>query len=109
MSTGTVKWFNGPSGYGVITDDAEGRELFVHRGSLTAAGTTLYACDRVAFEFHEAEGCPGDRHRPDRGRTAPSDRRRKSPGRVRLRVAGRVIVSGTGRGGRSCPSKRRWG
>ena len=36
MASGTVKWFNGPSGFGVITD-AGGCELFVHRGSLVAA------------------------------------------------------------------------
>lgn len=27
MATGTVKCVDGPSGYGVITPDAEGREL----------------------------------------------------------------------------------
>ena len=52
MSTGTVKWFNGPSGFGVIVEDAEGDELFVHRGSLTASGATLAPGDRVAFEIH---------------------------------------------------------
>jgi CspA family cold shock protein len=48
MSTGTVKWFNAESGYGVITDDAENRDLFVHRGNL--AGATLSGGDRVEFE-----------------------------------------------------------
>ncbi len=53
MASGTVKWFNGPSGYGVITPDAEGGELFVHGGSLVVAGTTLDAGDRVEFELRE--------------------------------------------------------
>ena len=33
MATGRVKWFNGPSGFGVITADAGGGELFVHQGA----------------------------------------------------------------------------
>lgn len=53
MATGTVKWFNGPSGFGVITADADGGDLFVHRGSLVDAGATLDAGDRVEFESHE--------------------------------------------------------
>jgi cold shock CspA family protein len=53
MASGTVKWFNGPSGFGVITPDADGAELFVYRGSLVAVGATLDAGDRVEFEVHE--------------------------------------------------------
>ena len=52
MATGTVKSFNGPSGFGVIAADAGG-ELFVHRGSLLVPGATLDAGDRVEFEAHE--------------------------------------------------------
>jgi cold shock CspA family protein len=49
MANGTVKWFNGPSGFGVITPDVDGAELFVHLGSVVVAGTTLDAGDRVEF------------------------------------------------------------
>ena len=53
MATGTVKWFNGPSGFGVIAADAGGGELFVHQGSLLVDGASLDAGDRVEFEAHE--------------------------------------------------------
>jgi CspA family cold shock protein len=53
MASGTVKWFNRPSGFGVIMPDAAGSELFVHGGSLVTAGTTLGAGDRVEFEVRE--------------------------------------------------------
>jgi cold shock CspA family protein len=43
---------HGPSAFGVIVDDAEGDELFVHRGSLTASDATLAPGDRVEFEIH---------------------------------------------------------
>ena len=30
MNNGTVKWFNATKGYGFITNDATGEEVFVH-------------------------------------------------------------------------------
>lgn len=53
MSTGTVQRFDGAIGFGVIIDDADGGELFVHRGSLRVSGETIRAGDRVEFEVHE--------------------------------------------------------
>jgi len=49
MASGTVKWFNGPSGFGVITADAGGCELSSTEGAsspLNDAGRG----DRVEFE-----------------------------------------------------------
>lgn len=52
VSTGTVKWFNSPSGFGAITDD-EGGELFVFRGNLVILDTTLTAGDRVSYTIQQ--------------------------------------------------------
>ena len=53
MSTGTVQRFDDAIGFGVIVDDADGGELFVHRGSLRLSGATINAGDRVEFDVHE--------------------------------------------------------
>ncbi|MES2207741.1 MAG: cold-shock protein [Pseudomonadota bacterium] len=48
---GTVKWFNEAKGFGFITPDNGGQELFVHYSQIQSAGfKTLVENQRVQFE-----------------------------------------------------------
>ena len=38
MAQGTVKWFNGEKGYGFITQDAGGPDVFVHYSEIQGTG-----------------------------------------------------------------------
>lgn len=58
MSQGTVKWFNEKKGFGFITPDDGGDDLFVHHTNITANGfRTLKDGQRV--EFEPAQGKKG--------------------------------------------------
>lgn len=54
MNNGTVKWFNGTKGYGFITNDATGEEVFVHFSGIMSDGyKTLEDGQKVTFEITE--------------------------------------------------------
>ncbi len=51
METGIVKWFNDAKGFGFITPDAGGEDLFAHFSEIKADGfKSLAENQRVSFE-----------------------------------------------------------
>ena len=51
MKNGTVKWFNETKGYGFISDDESGEDVFVHFSAIQIDGfKTLREGQKVTFE-----------------------------------------------------------
>lgn len=58
MATGTVKWFNESKGFGFITPDGGGKDLFAHFSQIQSSGfKTLQEGQKV--EYVEAPGQKG--------------------------------------------------
>ena len=54
MGTGTVKWFNDAKGFGFITPDEGGDDLFAHFSAIVASGyKSLKEGDKVTFDVTE--------------------------------------------------------
>lgn len=52
MNNGTVKWFNAQKGYGFITNDATGEDVFVHFSVINSEGyKTLEEGQKVTFDI----------------------------------------------------------
>lgn len=51
MNQGTVKWFNEQKGFGFITNEASGEDVFVHFSSILSNGfKSLSEGQRVSFD-----------------------------------------------------------
>ncbi|OGI39709.1 MAG: cold-shock protein [Candidatus Muproteobacteria bacterium RBG_16_64_10] len=59
MMTGTVKWFNEAKGFGFITPDNGGKDVFVHHSAIQGSGfKTLAEGQKVKFELEQGPKGP---------------------------------------------------
>jgi CspA family cold shock protein len=59
MSTGTVKWFNADKGFGFITPDDGGKDLFVHHSEIQSSGDYATLNDGQKVEYEVGQGQKG--------------------------------------------------
>ena len=59
MPQGTVKWFNDQKGFGFITVEDGGKDVFVHHSAIEGSGfKSLQEGDRVSFEIEQGAKRP---------------------------------------------------
>ncbi len=98
MATGTVKWFNDDKGFGFITPDDGGEDLFVHHTGIAGGGfKSLEEGERVTYEVTQGRRGPqaGNVRRASAssaGRPDPSRERKTMAVPLEVGAAARVLV-----------------
>ncbi|MBX7267297.1 cold-shock protein [Micromonospora sp. Llam7] len=66
MASGTVKWFNADKGFGFISQDGGGADVFAHFSAISASGfRSLEENQRVEFEITQGQrGLQAENIRP---------------------------------------------
>jgi cold shock protein len=59
MNKGTVKWFNADKGFGFITPDDGGKDLFVHCSEIKGSGGYAMLNDGQKVEYKIGQGQKG--------------------------------------------------
>ena len=59
IETGTVKWFDDGKGFGFITPDAGGKDLFAHHSEIQNSGGFRSLAEGAKVEFESKQGPKG--------------------------------------------------
>ena len=59
MATGSVKWLNDDKGYGFISPDVQGKDLFVHHTGIAGSGfKSLTEGQKVSYDAEQGPKGP---------------------------------------------------